>query len=1121
MKAFQFPLLALLVAQLLPGFAAVQPAPAADEPISLAGAWRFQLDRQDAGVSERWFDRALEQRIQLPGALQNQGFGDDISTETKWTANVNERSWFTAPRFEKYRQPGNVKVPFWLQPDKHYVGAAWYQRDIDIPKAWQGRRVVLTLERPHWETRVWLDDKPIGTNDSLSTPHVYDLGTGLAPGKHQLTIRVDNRLIVNVGVWAHSVSDHTQGNWNGLVGRLELSTTSPVWIDDIQVYPDFKKRSAKAVVQIGNSTQKAGSGNLVVMVGSETSADAPDQFGPPRPVAAKWDATGGRVEFDVSLHSKALGWDEFTPHLYRLDVRLEDRSKPERRLEGESVVFGLRDLTTTPDKLFAINGRKTFLRGTLECCIFPLTGYPPTDVAAWKRIIRIAQEHGLNHIRFHSWCPPEAAFIAADELGFYYQVEIAAWATVGSGEPQDAWLYKEAERILRAYGNHPSFLLMPYGNEPAGPKRDAWLAQWVNYWKARDTRRLYTSGSGWPMLEESQYHVTPGPRGPGGWIGKDYRNAVKNYSVPTVVHEMGQWCVYPNFDEIAKYTGPLKAKNFEIFRDSLAEHGLLDQWRDFLRASGKLQALCYKEEIEAAFRTPGVSGVQLLDLHDFPGQGTALVGVLDAFWDQKGYITPAEFRRFYNSTVPLARMAKRVWTSDETFQAELEVAHFGPAPMQNAVTEWKLVAADGRKLAGGELPAKTLPVDRGIALGPISVELAKLPAPAQCKLVLSVGTVSKSQNSVAADVSPLTLKQGQNQSRLTSAATSARFENDWTIWLYPSKAAAAPPADILVTAAFDSNALARLDAGGKVLLLATRLSPEHPRGSFTPVFWNRQWFPSQGCQTLGLLCNPQHPALAKFPTAFHSDWQWEDILTHSRGMVMDDLPRGLRPLVQVIDDWNTNRKLGLAFECRVGNGKLLVCSADLEKDLATRPAARQFRESLLAYMAGGAFNPQVEVAKDDLTKMLERTRPSKLAKLGARVLEADSEDKEHDHVAANAIDGDPDTIWHTRWQPRTDPMPHQLVIDLGREVALKGITYLPRQDMSNGRIAEAEIFCGNDPKSWGEPAARAKWRNTAELQTVWFPQPVKARYLKFAAKSEVQRNPFAAIAELDVVLDEK
>ena len=174
-------------------------------------------------------------------------------------------------------------------------------------------------------------------------------------------------------------------------------------------------------------------------------------------------------------------------------------------------------------------------------------------------------------------------------------------------------------------------------------------------------------------------------------------------------------------------------------------------------------------------------------------------------------------------------------------------------------------------------------------------------------------------------------------------------------------------------------------------------------------------------------------------------------------------PKDLHPIVQPIDDWNTNRKLGLVWECRVGSGKLLVCSADLEKDLGKRPAARQLRESLLSYMAGKRFDPKVAVSKDDLARLLDLTQPSKLVTLGARVIEADSEDSANGNVAANAIDGDADTIWHTKWTPANDPMPHHLTIDLGRAVTLKGITYLPRQDGANGRIAECEIYCSTEP----------------------------------------------------------
>src|ERR1035437_8222837 len=134
--------------------------------ISQAGKWRFQLDRSNAGIEERWFERLLPDRIKLPGSLPAQGIGDDVTVETKWTGDIVDRSWFTAPEYAPYSKSGNIKVPFWLQPEKYYVGAAWYQRDVEIPPDWKGKRVVLTLERPHWETRVWVDGKALGSNRS-------------------------------------------------------------------------------------------------------------------------------------------------------------------------------------------------------------------------------------------------------------------------------------------------------------------------------------------------------------------------------------------------------------------------------------------------------------------------------------------------------------------------------------------------------------------------------------------------------------------------------------------------------------------------------------------------------------------------------------------------------------------------------------------------------------------------------------------------------------------------------------------------------------------------------------------------------------------------------------------
>lgn len=905
----------------------------AEDDDSLAGTWRFLLDRKDVGVTEHWFSRALPQEIGLPGSLQEQGFGNEIGLDTEWTGTLYDQDWYQRPEYQEYTEPGNIMLPFWLQPERHYVGVAWYEREIEVPAGWEGRRVVLFLERPHWETTVWVDGRRIGSDDSLSTPHVYDLGTDLAAGPHRLSIRIDNRVHVPVGLNAHSISDNTQTNWNGIVGRITLFTTSPVWLDDVQVHPDVEARTARVVVAIGNATGRSGSGELGV---GDTR----------RPVT--WDEAGGGVEVEIDLGEDAALWDEFDPALQRLPVELSGDDAADLR----EVTFGLRHVGTRGTQ-FTINGRKLYIRGTNECCIFPLTGYPPTDVESWRRIIRICKAHGLNTIRFHSWCPPEAAFVAADELGFYLQPEAAAWARetrVGTDSPLDPWLYDEADRILAAYGNHPSFMMMAHGNEPGGgTPQETYLNEWVAHYKEKDPRRLYVGASNQCPVPADEFLVDVRAngnriRGSHAWKGGDYGAGVAASAVPVVAHEIGQYCVYPNFDQIPKYTGSLKPNNYRIFRDSLAEAGLLDQAEAFVAASGKLQALCYKEDIEASLRTDGMGGFHLLDLHDFPGQCTAIIGVLDAFWDEKGYITAEEYRRFCGPTVPLARIRKYEWTTEETFSADIEIAHFGPEPLSRAEPVWRLTDEEGRPVADGTLPVRTIPIDNGTPLGTVEIELGDLPAPAAYRLTVGV------------DGTP--------------------FENDWWIWVYPERVDTTTPDDVLVTARLDREARERLEAGGRVLLnpVPDELGPEHPQGSFTPVFWNTAMWRALGRmpenQTLGLLIDPAHPALAAFPTRGHSEWQWADVADRSRVMVMDGLPQGLRPLVQVIDDWNQNRRLGLVLEARVGSGKLLVCSSDLTTDLEQRPAARQLLHSLLDYAASAAFQPSASVDVETLSRQL-------------------------------------------------------------------------------------------------------------------------------------------------------
>ncbi|HUU19429.1 MAG TPA: hypothetical protein VMW72_19930 [Sedimentisphaerales bacterium] len=905
--------------------------------MSLAGQWLFRLDPQNVGEQEEWNKGILNDRIKLPGSIPENGYGNDISVDTKWTGQIVNRSWFTDAKYEKYRQPGSVKIPFWLTPVKHYVGPAWYQKKLDIPKDWTGRRIILFLERCHWETKVWVDDAAVGARDSLCTPHVYDLSDAMTPGGHLLTIRVDNSIKYNVGINAHSVSDHTQTNWNGIIGRMELQATDKIWLSNVQVYPDVKNKLAKLNITISNSTGRDAAGTLKLNAGSYNSNRK-------HTVAAKnvEFTTAGHettVIVDYHLGDNMLLWDEFSPAMYKLAVSLTATAGKAVFSDRQTVAFGMRRFSTRGTQ-FTINDRLTFLRGTLECCIFPLTGYPDMSVDGWLRIFRTAKAHGLNHMRFHSWCPPEAAFEAADRMGFVFHVECPAWTTVGDGKAIDKFIYAEGDRILKAYGNHPSFCMLAYGNEPGGKNQKRFLGDLLNYWKNKDPRRLYTSAAGWPIILENQYNSDFNPRGHLWGAGlksrfnaeppetvTDYREFVEKYDVPVVSHEIGQWCVYPNLKEIKKYTGVLRALNFEIVRDSLAEHHMLDQAEDFLMASGKLQAMLYKQEIESALRTPGFGGFQLLDIHDFPGQGTALIGILDPFWDSKGYIEPQEHRRYCSETVPLLRMKKRTWATAETFSADIEIAHFGPAPIRSTVVDWSIDDANGRKIASGEIPSLTVLLGNGIRLGNIEVPLANVASPAKLTVTVSL--------------------------------KDTPFTNHWDIWVYPTNLYAEAPENLLIAERLDEQVSAALKAGKKVLLMPPldSIDSDIPAG-FTSIFWNTAWTSNQPPHTLGILCNPKHPALAQFPTDFHSNWQWWDLVTKSRFMVLDKFAPRLRPIVQVIDDWNTNRKLGLLFEAKLDRGKLLVCSIDLRSNLNTRPVARQMLYSLLRYMESDNFNPE-------------------------------------------------------------------------------------------------------------------------------------------------------------------
>ena len=914
--------------------------------ISLKGTWQFQTDPDDIGIKQNWYQLKLKDDVDLPGSMRDNNKGDELTVNTKWTGSIYDSSWYFRPDMAKYRTKDNLKFPFWLTPNKHYIGVAWYQREVDIPDNWKGREIQLFLERPHWETTVWIDSIKVGMQNSLSTPHLYDLPKILTPGSHIISIRVDNRIKeINVGPDSHSITDQTQGNWNGIVGDICLKSFSPVFFSDIKLFTNIEEKFVKAEIFLDNISEKDVSAKLTLSAKSFNSKKEQTV----EPLVKEIKVTKGKSQIEITypMGENVQLWDEFNPALYKMTAVVTDEfgNTDEREIQ-----FGMRSFTIKGTR-FQVNNRPVFLRGTVENCIFPLTGYPPTDVAPWERIFTICKNYGLNHMRFHSWCPPEAAFEAADKLGFYLHVEGPSWAnhgtSLGDGKPIDQYIYDETDRILDTYGNHPSFCMMAYGNEPAGGNQAEYLGKLVDHWKAEDNRRVYTSasiGRSWPLVPEAQFIVRSEPRGL-PWSKRpesmfDYSDRIEQYTVPYVVHEMGQYCVFPDFKEIKKYTGVYKAKNFELFKEELAKHHMADQAEDFLMASGKLQVLCYKSEIEAALRTHRLAGVQLLSLNDYTGQGTALVGVLDPFWDEKGYITAPEFKQFFGPTVPLARIPKFVFKNSETFHADLEVFHFGSHPLKNIATQWKVTGPDETIIAQGSLKEQDIPIDNCIPLGSIDLPLSQ---------------ITKAE-------------------KLNLKVTVDGHVNDWDFWVYPDKLPALDKSDIYFCNKLDEKAESILKNGGKVFLLAagTVENGKDVVQYFKPVFWNTSWFKMRPPHTLGILCNPEHPAFADFPTEFHSNLQWWEILDRQQVMNLDLFPPEFRPLVQPIDTWFFNRRLAALFEAQVGKGKIMVCSSDLQSNLEERPAARQLLYSLTKYMLSDKFNPKYKVEYSTIAELFEK-----------------------------------------------------------------------------------------------------------------------------------------------------
>lgn len=846
-----------------------------------------------------------------------------------------------------------------------YKSKATYFRTIEIPKQWKKAAVELFLERtkPTW---VYVDGNLVDSCNFISTPQRYILPK-LKTGKHQLDIVVDNSRGVPEQVYgsSHAYTEDTQTNWNGIIGEISL-----------------KQVELKA-------GQKLKSG----MVQSESR-----QY------------TGKVLPCFRDFH-----------------------------IEGAH---------------FYADGHPVFLRGKHDAAVWPLTGHVDMTVEGWMKYLGICRAYGINHVRFHSWCPPEAAFVAADSLGIYLQPELPFW---GSFDDKDeklmAFLHQEGENILREYGHHPSFRMMALGNELWGSIDK--MKEFVDDFREIASDKYFTFGSnyylGYQGVKEGMDYFTTCRIGGEGWgkynthtrgsfsfadaydggIINHFRpNTTMNFDeacdkwaspqpwqkqdveqtsykraagIPIISHETGQFQTYPDFREIKKYTGVLYPYNFEIFRRRLAAAGMLSQADDFHKASGLWSVKLYKADIEMDLRTKNMAGFQLLDIQDYPGQGSAFVGILDAFMESKGITTANEWHQWCSSVVPLLVTDRFCYDENEMMNAKVQIANYGGESLKGKKLVWKLDYALDENFGDDAAPNAGANIDRFNQPSPLAQ--GEIPITTDEEGLIDIGEIHHKMKVMADGFNDgngacLDVKIPSRKVILTLDIDYGRYDarrhrNTYDLWIYTTeKNLDIYKEGVVITSDLTDEVAKKLEKGAKVLWMPTtsknfvasadtisqagNATPYTVGGLFQTDYWNYRMFKTI-CEnnkktvspgTLGILTNPKHPIFCDFPTEMHTNWQWFPVIKDSHPLVLDNFAKDDKPIVQVIDNIERNHKLGLVMEWKVGAGKLLVCMSDLEK-ASEYPEGRAFYESVLSYMRSPEFAPQSEITIADLRKKLK------------------------------------------------------------------------------------------------------------------------------------------------------
>ncbi|WP_108821205.1 glycoside hydrolase [Dysgonomonas sp. Marseille-P4361] len=852
-----------------------------------------------------------------------------------------------------------------------YEGRMKYVREIEVPVASAHKHWRLIMERTKPST-VWIDGDSIGSSSLILSPQIYNIGK-LIEGKHTICIEIDNsESSVPDGIkGSHAWTNATQTNWNGVIGKFGLEGYDEILLESVKVYSNTQSNLIPVEAQIYSAQ------NLTAVLkikgytwNTDKKITLPEQ-------EIKLDLAKGDslYKFNISLGKEKVLWSEFDPALYKVNFSLIAENKAEDFL---TLDFGVREFATKGTQ-FTINSLKTFLRGKHDGCVFPLTGYPPMEKDEWIRQFRISKQYGINHYRFHSWTPPKAAFEAANEVGIYMQTELPYWGALEKGDKElNHFLINEGVHILEAYADNPSFVMMALGNELGGDV-DC-MKEMVSVFRTLDNRPLYSFGANnflgtAGQQKEEDFFVTCRVGGQvgsadyskhtrstfsfadakdGGYMNGTYPNTYKSFaeaisdcSIPVISHENGQFQSYPDYNQISKYEGVLYPYNLEVFRKRLAENGLSHQAEDFHKATSRFAAICYKEDIEVCLRTAGLGGFQVLDLQDYPGQGSAYVGILDTFMDNKGGITAEEFRGFCSEIVPLALFQKFTWNNDEVFTADLKLFNYSSGSIEKEKLSWSLITLSDNHLIQKGTYTVNVPQGAVSEIGKIQVKLKDIEKATQLKLSLQIG----------------------------------EQVNSYNLWVYPRKLAGIKSSDIAETTSL-TEAIRALQRGKSVLLTpnAEDIASLSVGGLFTPDYWNYAMFKniseylkrdvSPG--TLSLLTEEAHPLFENFPTEFHTNWQWWSILRNAHPFILNHTAKDFQPIVQIIDNIERNHKLGLIFEVKVGNGKLLVNTCNLEK-IQDKPEGRQLKYAMLSYMSSSKFEPKTSISEEKLKQLFSST----------------------------------------------------------------------------------------------------------------------------------------------------